>query len=178
VTARARAHADARRLWAAAAPTRSKTRLWALEAERFSARVRRQLLLLNFSEGFYGNAEGVALSADDARQPAPGADAFRRQAEASANPDLRGHLTRSMPVHVIAGERDIVPRPEVRGARGGVPGRGSRSSQAPHGSTSSAPRSSTTPCSASSPSTAGRRRPPRGARRRASPRRSRRAGAR
>ncbi len=89
-----------------------KTRLWALEAERFTREeFIDSLMLLNFSEAFYENAEGVAfvrqMMLDYPFHQEP--DAFRRQAEASAGHDLRGRLdTLSMPVHVIAGEHDIV----------------------------------------------------------------------
>jgi pimeloyl-ACP methyl ester carboxylesterase len=89
-----------------------KTRLWALECERFSREeFIDSLMLINFSEGFYENAEGVAfvrqMMLDNPHQQEP--DAFRRQAEASAVHDLRGHLgALTMPVHVIAGEHDIV----------------------------------------------------------------------
>jgi pimeloyl-ACP methyl ester carboxylesterase len=89
-----------------------KTRLWALEAERFTREeFIDTLMLINFSEAFYENAEGVAfvrqMMRDYPHHQEP--DAFRRQAEASAGHDLRGRLDAlTMPVHVIAGEHDIV----------------------------------------------------------------------
>jgi pimeloyl-ACP methyl ester carboxylesterase len=89
-----------------------KTRLWALEADRFSREeFIDSLLLINFSEAFYENAEGVAfvrqMMLDNPHHQ--DAAAFRRQAEASAGHDLRGHLDAlTMPVHVVAGEHDVV----------------------------------------------------------------------
>jgi pimeloyl-ACP methyl ester carboxylesterase len=89
-----------------------KTRLWALECDRFSREeFIDSLMLLNFSEAFYENAEGVAfvrqMMLDNPHHQEPAA--FRRQADASAGHDLRGHLAAlAMPVHVIAGEHDIV----------------------------------------------------------------------
>ena len=89
-----------------------KTRLWALEAERFSRdEFIDSLMLVNFSEAFYENPEAVAFIRHTIRDnPHPQEPAaFRRQAEASATHDLRGRLaTLTMPVHVIAGEHDVV----------------------------------------------------------------------
>jgi 3-oxoadipate enol-lactonase len=91
---------------------REKTRLWALEAERFSRdEFVDSLMLVNFSEAFYENPEAVAFIRQTIRDnPHPQEPpAFRRQAEASAGHDLRGRLHElTMPVHVIAGEHDIV----------------------------------------------------------------------
>lgn len=89
-----------------------KTRLWALECDRFTRdEFIDSLMLLNFSEAFYENPEGVAfvrqMIRDNPHPQEPAA--FRRQAEASAGHDLRGRLNDlPMPVHVIAGEHDIV----------------------------------------------------------------------
>jgi pimeloyl-ACP methyl ester carboxylesterase len=116
-----------------------KTRLWALEAERFTREeFIDSLMLINFSEAFYENAEGVAfvrqtmLAYPYHQEPA----AFRRQAEASARHDLRGRLDAlAMPVHVIAGDHDIVlPRWKSEELAAEIPGsRLTVVPKAPHG---------------------------------------------
>jgi pimeloyl-ACP methyl ester carboxylesterase len=89
-----------------------KTRLWGLEVERFSRdEFIDSLMLLNFSEAFYENPEAVAFIRQTIRDnPHPQEPAaFRRQADATAGHDLRGLLQElKMPVHVIAGEHDIL----------------------------------------------------------------------
>jgi pimeloyl-ACP methyl ester carboxylesterase len=70
-----------------------------------------EIMLMNMSEEFYENAEGVAF----ARQmmlanPHPQApEAFARQLDASSRHDTRDRLgSLSMPVHVIGGEHDLL----------------------------------------------------------------------
>jgi pimeloyl-ACP methyl ester carboxylesterase len=116
-----------------------KTRLWALEADRFTREeFIDSLMVINFSEAFYENAEGVAfvrqtmLAYPYHQEP----EAFRRQADASAGHDLRGRLgALTMPVHVIAGEHDIVlPRWKSEELATEIPGsRLTVVPKAPHG---------------------------------------------
>jgi pimeloyl-ACP methyl ester carboxylesterase len=116
-----------------------KTRLLALEAERFTREeFIDSLMLLNFSEAFYENAEGVAfvrqMMLDYPYHQEP--EAFRRQAEASAGHDLRSRLDAlTMPVHVIAGEHDIMlPRWKSEELAAEIPGsRLTVVPKAPHG---------------------------------------------
>ena len=70
-----------------------------------------ELLLLNLSEEFYENAEGVAYVRGMMLQnPHPQApEAFARQLAASSHHDALERLpSLEMPVHVIGGERDIL----------------------------------------------------------------------
>jgi len=70
-----------------------------------------ELLLLNLSEEFYENAEGVAYVRGMMLQnPHPQApEAFARQLAASSRHDALERLpSLEMPVHVIGGERDIL----------------------------------------------------------------------
>jgi pimeloyl-ACP methyl ester carboxylesterase len=126
--------------WAGAgAYADEKTRLLSLEAERFTREeFIDSLMLLNFSEAFYENAEGVAfvrqMMIDYPYHQEP--DAFRRQADASAGHDLRGRLDAlTMPVHVIAGEHDIMlPRWKSEELAAEIPGsRLTVVPKAPHG---------------------------------------------
>jgi pimeloyl-ACP methyl ester carboxylesterase len=93
---------------------------WAVRlAETWSARRMKQtleehideLLLLNFSEEFFENAEGIAavrgmILADPHPQPP---EAFGRQLRASSKHHTIDRLpSLSMPVHVIGGEHDIL----------------------------------------------------------------------
>jgi 3-oxoadipate enol-lactonase len=70
-----------------------------------------ELMLLNHSEEFYENAEGVAYVRGMMLQnphPQP-ADAFIRQLAASARHDARERLgSLELPVQVVGGERDIL----------------------------------------------------------------------
>ena len=128
--------------WAGSgAYAREKTRLWTQERRlRDRESWLDSLLLATVSEDFYENAEmvrfvkQVLLSNEHPQQP----DGFERQADASSRHDLRGRLGElSMPVHVIAGEHDVlVPRwkqeelaAEIPGARLTVIERGSHALQ-------------------------------------------------
>jgi 3-oxoadipate enol-lactonase len=70
-----------------------------------------ELMLLNLSEGFFENADGVAwlrnlmLENPDPQSPA----AFARQLDASARHDARDRIgSLAMPTHVIGAEHDIL----------------------------------------------------------------------
>ena len=126
--------------WAGAGPyAGEKTRLLSLEAERFTREeFTDSLMLLNFSEAFYESAEGVAfvrqMMLDYPYEQEP--EAFRRQADACAGHDLRGRLDAlTMPVHVIAGEHDIMlPRWKSEELAAQIPGsRLTVVPKAPHG---------------------------------------------
>jgi 3-oxoadipate enol-lactonase len=93
---------------------------WARKlSETWSARVREmsleqrvdELMLLNLSETFFENADGVAWLRDLMLQnphPQP-AEAFGRQLDASSRHDTRDRLgDLSMPTHVIGAEYDIL----------------------------------------------------------------------
>jgi 3-oxoadipate enol-lactonase len=88
-------------------------------AETWSARVRQmsleqrvdELMLLNLSEAFFENAEGVAFLRDlMLRNPHPqSADAFARQLDASSRHDTRDRLGQlAMPTQIIGAEYDIL----------------------------------------------------------------------
>lgn len=72
-----------------------------------------ELMLLNFSEAFYENAEGVAwLRGMMLEHPHPQrAEAFIRQLEACGRHDARDRLSAMrVPTHVIGAEHDILVR--------------------------------------------------------------------
>ena len=93
---------------------------WARKlSETWSARVRQmsleqrvdELMLLNLSEAFFENAEGVAFLRDLMLQnPHPqSADAFARQLDASSRHNTRDRLSDlAMPIQVIGAEYDIL----------------------------------------------------------------------
>jgi len=93
---------------------------WARQlSETWSARVRQmsleqrvdELMLLNLSEAFFENAEGVAFLRDLMLQnPHPqSADAFARQLDASSRHNTRDRLSDlAMPIQVIGAEYDIL----------------------------------------------------------------------
>ncbi|MGH2763238.1 MAG: alpha/beta fold hydrolase [Thermoleophilaceae bacterium] len=103
-------------------------------SEVWGARVRRvsheehvdELMLLNFSEAFFENAEGAAWMRDLMLQnphPQP-AEAFARQLDASSRHDTTERLdTLEMPTHVIGAEHDIlVPVWKARELAALIPG--------------------------------------------------------
>jgi 3-oxoadipate enol-lactonase len=93
---------------------------WARQlSETWSARVRQmsleqrvdELMLLNLSEAFFENAEGVAFLRDLMLQnPHPqSADAFARQLDASSRHNTRDRLSDlAIPIQVIGAEYDIL----------------------------------------------------------------------
>ena len=94
--------------------SRERARLWAAQALRTSPEDHLDLLMLQcFSEGFYENAQGVALMREMLlANPHPQApEAFVRQIRASGGHETRDRLrSLAMPVHVIGAEHDtLVP---------------------------------------------------------------------
>ena len=114
--------------WAGSgAYAREKTRLWAQERHlRDPESWLDSLLLATVSEDFDENPEMVAfvkqvmLSNEHPQAP----EGFERQADASSRHDLRGRLAGlTMPVHVIAGEHDVlIPRWKCEELAAEIPG--------------------------------------------------------
>jgi 3-oxoadipate enol-lactonase len=91
---------------------RKLSEVWGARVQRMSREERvDELMLLNLSDAFFENAEGVAFLRNMMLQnphPQP-ADAFARQLDASSRHAARDRLgTLDMPVHVIGAERDIL----------------------------------------------------------------------
>jgi 3-oxoadipate enol-lactonase len=91
---------------------RTLSAVWAARIQRMSHEERvDELMLLNMSEAFFENAEGVAFLRDVMLQnpnPQP-ADAFARQLDASSRHDVRDRLAEiAVPTHVIGAEYDIL----------------------------------------------------------------------
>lgn len=91
---------------------RQLSQTWGGRVQKMSREERTdELLLLNMSEAFFENAEGVAWLRDLMLQnpnPQP-AEAFARQLDASSRHDARERLSSlSMPTHVIGAEHDIL----------------------------------------------------------------------
>jgi 3-oxoadipate enol-lactonase len=92
--------------------SRALSEVWGARVQRMSREERvDELMLLNLSEAFFENAEGVAWLRDLMLQnphPQP-AEAFARQLEAAGRHDARDRLaTLAMPTHVIGAEYDIL----------------------------------------------------------------------
>jgi 3-oxoadipate enol-lactonase len=91
---------------------RTLSRVWGSRVRKLSREERvDELMLLTLSEEFFENAEAVAwlrgLILENPHPQPP--EAFARQLEASSRHDSRDRLgSLSLPVHVIAAERDIL----------------------------------------------------------------------